>query len=219
MGLPMQKERIRIPLEEMEIDGLLSLPPDALAVVMFADASVGARAKPTNDYLAGALRAVRLGTLWLDLLLPEEAQGNAARPAAKVLHQRLDGVCAWLSRHPATETLPIGLFGAGEAGAAALELASGRPGCICALVTRGARADLADTAALARIAVPTLLIVGGLDDGTVRENRGAYAALRCKKRLEIVPGATHDFEEPGSPEVVARLARAWFLQHARFAAA
>ncbi|GIZ53746.1 hydrolase [Noviherbaspirillum aridicola] len=219
MALSIRTERIRIPLEYMEIEGVLSLPEDALGVVMFADTGVGARVKPGNDYLGAALRGVRLGTLWLDLLRPEEAQAKAPRPPAALLHARLAAACGWLGRHPATESLPVALFGAGEAGAAALELASGRPACICAVVTRGASVDMVETGTLAKIAVPTLLIVGSLDDALLAASRGAYAALRCKKRLEIVPGATRDFEEPGSPEVVARLARAWFLQHARFAMA
>jgi putative phosphoribosyl transferase len=214
MGLTIQKEKVRIPSGQMEIEGALWMPPDALGVVVIADSSVGARLKPPNDFVGAALRSVRLATLWLDL--PGATESNPG-PAASDLRVRLDGVCSWLGQQDSTASLPVCLFGSGEAGAAALELASGRPQCICAVVVRGARVDLVETAALVKIAVPTMLIVGSLDEDIIAASRGAYAALHCKKRLEIIPGGTHSFDEPGSPEVVARLARAWFLQHAHFA--
>jgi putative phosphoribosyl transferase len=112
--------------------------------------------------------------------------------------------------------LPIGLFGAGNCAAAALQVAAARGRVISALVSRGGRPDLACQDTLGKISAPTLLIVGGLDDRSIETNRNAYAALRCKKRFEIIPGATHSFEEPGNLEVVARLARGWFLQHNHF---
>lgn len=217
MASTIKRESIRIPLEHMEIEGMLGLPDDPLGLVVFAGDRPGARIAPPNEYLGAALRAARLGTLWLDLLTPEEAAAPQARPAAADLNARMDAACAWLGAHPDLSHLPVGLFGSGDAGAAVLRLAAGRPGCICAVVTRGARTDLVDLGTLAKIGVPTLLIVGSLDDAMIAASRGAYAALRCKKRLEIVPGATSSFEEPGSPEVAARLARAWFLQHAHFA--
>jgi putative phosphoribosyl transferase len=217
MALSIQRDKVSVQLDKMEMEAVLWLPPDALGVVLFANCSVGSRLTPPNDYVGSVLRGVRLGTLWLDLLSPDESGNREQRPAIGTLVQRLEAGCRWLSTHAATADLPVGLFGTSEAAAAALQYAATRPRCVCAVVTRGARVDLAADAALSEINVPTLLIVGGLDDGMVPVNRAAYAALRCKKRLEIVPGATHAFEEPGSPEVVARHARGWFLQHAHFA--
>lgn len=195
---------------------MLCLPADPQGLVVFADTGIAARARVANEYLDAALRGARLATLWLDLLGRGEQRNQ---PPDAAMRSRLDAICGWHAAQPEMASLPVGLFGSGYAGAAALELAAARPRCICAVVTRGAHVDLVAIGTLTRIAVPTLLIAGGLDDTTIAANRGAYAALRCKKRLEIIPGATSDFGEPGSPEVVARLTRGWFLQHAHFAAA
>jgi putative phosphoribosyl transferase len=162
------------------------------------------------------LREARLATLWLDLLTPEETRGHRARVDIELLTERLSAACDWLRQYGATKDVPIGLFGASNGAAAALQLAATRGRGISAVVSRSGRPDLASHSTLGKISAPTLLIVGGLDDGVVEMNRTAYAALRCKKRFEIIPGATHSFEEPGNLEVVARLARGWFLQHSHF---
>lgn len=215
MAVTMHRERIRMSLDGVEIDAVLSLPEEALGVVVLASAGASAQSGLVNDYLAAALRAGRLATASIDLLQAHEA-GDVSR-FAQALPDRLGRACTWIGEYAATEDLPIGVFGVGEAGAAALMLAAGRPPYICAVAARGARIAPAESGAMAKIAVPTLLIASGLDEESVTASRGMYAALRCKKRLEIVPGATLDFGEPGSPEVLARAARSWFLQHARFA--
>lgn len=209
----MHIEPVRIDAGKMEMDGVLWLPGERSGVIVFANGSPGSRVKPPNDYVASVLRNARLGTLWLDLLSPEEA-GSHGRPDVDMLTERLAAACDWLRKNEATRELPIGVFGASFGAAAALQLAAARGRAIAALVLRGARPDLAGNGTLGKVSAPTLLIVGGLDDSLIGTNRAAYAALRCKKRFEIIPGATHSFEEPGTPEVVARLARGWFLQHA-----
>jgi putative phosphoribosyl transferase len=213
MTLPTQSERVRIQAGDVEMEGMLWLPEDHIGIVLFAHGGGSNRVTPPNDYVASVLRDARLGTFWLDLLAPEEARSHRARCDIALLTERLSAACDWLRHYGATSEHPIGLFGAGNAAAAAFQLAAVRGRAIAAIVSRGGRPDLACQTTLGKISVPTLLIVGGLDDGVVEINRAAYAALRCKKRFEIIPGATHAFEEPGNLEVVARLARGWFLQH------
>ncbi|MEN3294951.1 MAG: hypothetical protein V7642_4204 [Burkholderiales bacterium] len=218
MALPAQSERVRIQSDQEEMEGMLWLPEDHIGVILFAHGGNGNRLKPPNDYVASVLRDARLGTLWLDLLTPQEAaHGHRARCDIALLTARLNAACDWVRQHSATKDLPIGLFGASNCAAAALQLGAARGRVISAIVSRGGRPDLACQSTLGKISAPTLLIVGGLDDGAVEMNRVAYAALRCKKRFEIIPGATHSFEEPGNLEVVARLARGWFLQHSHSA--
>jgi putative phosphoribosyl transferase len=217
MALPTHSERIRIKAGDAVTDGVLWLPDDHTGVILFAQGDGVNRVKPPNDYVASVLREARLATLWLDLLTPEEASGHRARCDISLLADRLNAACDWLQQYEATRDLPIGLFGASNGAAAALQLGAVRGRAISAIVSRGGRPDLACQKTLGKISAPTLLIVGGLDDGVVEMNRAAYAALRCKKRFEIIPGATHSFEEPGNLEVVARLARGWFLQHSHTA--
>lgn len=215
MVLSIHSEPVAIQADKIDMEGMLRLPEDPIGVILFASASGGNRIKPPNDYVGSVLRNARLGTLWLELLTAQEARSQQADNDIELLTQRLGAACEWLRQHEATRDMPIGMFGAGSGVAAAMQLAAARGRSICALVSRGGRLDLAPHGALGKISAPTLLIVGGLDDGGLDLNRAAYAALRCKKRLEIIPGATRSFEEPGSLEVVARLARAWFLQNAQ----
>lgn len=216
MALPAKSERVKIQADQAELEGMLWLPDDHIGIILFAHGGNN-RVRPPNDYVASVLRDARLGTLWLDFLTSEEAQSRRAHYDIALLAERLNAACDWLRQYRATRELPIGLFGAGNGAAAALELAAARGRAISAIVSRGGRPHLACQTTLGKISAPTLLIVGGLDDGVVEMNRVAYAALRCKKRLEIIPGATHSFEEPGNLEVVARLARGWFLQHSHSA--
>lgn len=215
MALSIQSERIRIQAGKFEMDGMLRLPQEQLGVVLFASGTGSNRIKPPNDYVGSVLRSARLGTLWLELFTPQEARSLQAGVDVELLTQRLGAACDWLQQHETTRDLPIGMFGASTGAAAVMQLAAARGRAISAIVSRGGRPDLAGHGMLGKISAPTLLIVGGLDDGGVGLNRTAYAALRCKKRLEIIPGATRSFEEPGSLEVVARLARGWFSQNAQ----
>ncbi|MDB5794093.1 MAG: alpha/beta hydrolase [Noviherbaspirillum sp.] len=209
-------EHVRIPIGDANMDGMMWLPEDHIGIILFAHSGTTNRIKPPNDYVASVLRDAHMGTLWLDLLSEQETKSHRAQSDIGLLTERLDAACNWLLEYAATEDLPIGLFGAGNCAAAALQVAAARGRAISALVSRGGRPDLACQDTLGKISAPTLLIVGGLDDGGIETNRNAYAALRCKKRFEIIPGATHSFEEPGNLEVVARLARGWFLQHNHF---
>ncbi|RJF99092.1 dienelactone hydrolase family protein [Noviherbaspirillum saxi] len=215
MALSIQHAEMHIPYGDIVMQGALWLPADHRGVVVFANGSTRHRLKPPYDYVGSVLHNARLGTLWLDLVTAEEQRACQPRPGIAILAERLGAACDWLHVNDATSELPIALFGSGYGAAAALQLAVLRRGCICAIVLRGGRPDLASQT-LAQVVAPTLLIVGGLDDGVLDVNRHAYAALQCKKRLEIIPGATHAFDEPGSMEVVARLARGWFLQHTHF---
>jgi len=191
----------------------LIIPQRAAGVVLFAHGSGSSRHSPRNKYVANQLREARLGTLLIDLLTPEEDETYRTRFDIGLLTQRLAGAARSLAREPQTKDLPVGLFGASTGAAAALEVAAALPEAIRAVVSRGGRPDLASRAALHKVKAPTLLIVGGDDAGVIELNEQAYAELGCEKRLEIVPGATHLFEEPGTLEEVARLAAQWFTRH------
>lgn len=201
---------------EVALEGTLSIPEGAEGVVVFAHGSGSSRFSPRNRFVAAFLNQGGLGTLLLDLLTAEEQEiderSGALRFDIDLLSRRLIGVVDWASTHPDMRHLPIGLFGASTGAAAALNAAADRPQRVAAVVSRGGRPDLA-MAALPAVRAPTLLIVGGLDGVVIEMNRRAAAQLACEHRLEIVPGATHLFEEPGKLEEVARLARTWFQQH------
>ncbi|HEY0847287.1 MAG TPA: alpha/beta hydrolase [Noviherbaspirillum sp.] len=211
----LHSERVRIKDDTVDMEGVLWMPEEQIGVILFASGMGGSRLKPPGDYVGSVLRGVRIGTLWLDLLSQQDVEGCPVQPDVALLTQRLRAACDWLRNYDATRDLPVGLFAAGKGAAAALQLAAAPGTRISAIVSRGGRLDMAEHGTLAKVSAPTMLIVGGLDDRTVGVNRAAYAALRCKKKLEIIPGATQAFEEPGSPEVVARLARGWFLQNMR----
>lgn len=216
MVLSTHVEQVSVQARTGPLDGVLWLPEDPVGIVLLADGRSGYRVKPPIDYVGTVLRNARLGTFWLDLLAPREIDGQQTGSDIEGLVQRLDAACDWLRSNPATRDTPVGLFGAGYGTPAVLQLAAELGHRIFAIVLRGGRPDLPLHATLAKVHAPTLLIAGSLDDRLVGVNRAVYAALRCKKQLEIIPGATHSFEEPGSLEVVARLARGWFLQNVRF---
>lgn len=191
----------------------LLVPERAAGVVLFAHGSGSSRHSPRNQFVAAQLRAAHLGTLLIDLLTPQEDEVYRTRFDIALLTERLAEAARALAREPQTRHLPVGLFGASTGAAAALEVAAALPESIRAVVSRGGRPDLAARAALRTVKAPTLLIVGGDDSGVIELNEQAYAELGCEKRLEIVPGATHLFEEPGKLEEVARLATQWFTHH------
>jgi putative phosphoribosyl transferase len=213
MEAAIHKELITIVAGSVEVEGMLEMPANAKGVVLFAHGSGSSRHSPRNNYVAGEIRRVQLGTLLMDLLTPDEDRNYQTRFDIPLLTERLNVAIDWLANHEGTRTLPIGLFGASTGAAAALQAAAIHGDAIGAVVSRGGRPDLAGRDALERVSAPTLLIVGGLDDVVIELNRSAYAALRCPKQLEIVPGATHLFEEPGALETVAGLAAEWFENH------
>jgi putative phosphoribosyl transferase len=213
MTLSMQNELIRIRADSMYVEGMLELPDDPIGIVLFAHGSGSSRFSRRNNYVARELRKVKMGTLVMDLLTPQEDQDYEMRFDISLLTQRLDTAVDWLRQHASTKSLPLGLFGASTGAAAALQVAAARGSDIAALVSRGGRPDMADRNALEKVRAPTLLIVGGLDEVVIELNRIAYTALRCEKRLEIVPGATHLFEEAGRLEAVAALAAEWFARY------
>jgi dienelactone hydrolase len=198
------------------LHGDLALPAGATQLVVFAHGSGSSRHSPRNRQVARELQLGGLGTLLFDLLtLSEEAVDERTRHFRfdiGLLARRLVAVTDWLARDERTKALSIGYFGASTGAAAALIAAAERPGLVRAVVSRGGRPDLA-AAALARVRAATLLIVGGRDDVVIGMNEEALRGLTCTRRLEIVPGATHLFEEPGTLGEVARLAREWFLAH------
>lgn len=213
MALTRRKELVRIPADSVQMEGMLEVPPDALGIILFAHGSGSSRLSPRNNYVAGVLREASLATLLLDLLTQQEDQVYQTRFDISLLTQRLHTAANWLRQSGDASALPLGLFGASTGAAAALQVAAIIGPAVGAVVSRGGRPDLAGRAALEKVTAPTLLVVGGLDDVVIDLNKAAYAALRCEKQLVIIPGATHLFEEPGTLEKVAELARDWFLRH------
>ncbi len=207
---------VRVPTAGVELEGNLGVPPDARGVVVFAHGSGSSRHSSRNRYVARVLRDAGLATLLLDLLTADEEEVDLYtrhhRFDIGMLADRLAGATDWLRREPATRGLMVGCFGASTGGGAALVAAAARPDDIGAVVSRGGRPDLAGDA-LPEVRAPTLLIVGGRDVPVIGMNEEALARLRCEKQLVTVPGATHLFEEPGTLEQVAKLARDWFLRH------
>jgi dienelactone hydrolase len=202
----------------VELEGELALPYLPLGIVVFAHGSGSSRHSPRNRYVARALQEGRLGTLLMDLLTPAEDQIDSRTAELRfnidLLSERVIAAVDWVRSQPALQSLDIGLFGASTGAAAALMAASLRPAEASVVVSRGGRPDLAG-AALGQVRAATLLIVGGNDLPVLEFNRAALQELQGKKQLEIVPRATHLFEEPGALEEVSRLAREWFLTHLR----
>jgi dienelactone hydrolase len=205
---------VQIETARVMLDGDLSVPSQARAVVLFAHGSGSSRLSGRNQRVARYLRDSGFGTLLMDLLTRDEEEiddyTREYRFDIDRLAERLVGAAAWLSREVATSKLPIAMFGASTGGGAALVAAAEVPQLVKAVVSRGGRPDLAG-AALSRVQAPTLLIVGGNDEPVIELNREALARLRAPARLEIVPGATHLFEEPGALEEVSRVARDWLV--------
>jgi len=191
--------------------GHLLLPQDPAGLVVFAHGSGSSRHSPRNRYVASVLTAAGLGTLLFDLLDPNEERDRSKVFDVPLLAERLHLVTRWLRAQPATSALPIGYFGASTGAAAAL-WASADDEDIRAVVSRGGRPDLAGPR-LAAVRAPTLLIVGGNDREVLQLNRRAQTLLRTRNALEVVPGAGHLFEEPGTLQRAAELARDWFLAY------
>jgi putative phosphoribosyl transferase len=196
--------------------GDLTVPVEPLGVVVFAHGSGSSRLSPRNRAVAQVLVDAGLATLLMDLLTAEEEavdlRTRHLRFDIELLGGRVVATVDWLASDPTARDLPVGTFGASTGAAAALIAAAERPERVRAVVSRGGRPDLAGEA-LRRVTAPTLMIVGGRDPEVIELNRQAQALLAGESRLEIVPGATHLFEESGTLERVADLARAWFLRH------
>lgn len=203
---------MEVSISPMALPGTLTLPANPAALVVFAHGSGSSRLSPRNTAVAEALRGAGLATLLFDLLTPAEALDRSNVFDISLLAQRLESAIDFLRARDDTAGLPIGLFGASTGAAAALVAAARRPGEVASVVSRGGRPDLAGDM-LTHVRAPTLLIVGGDDTQVLALNRAAQAQMTCENRLDIVPGATHLFEEPGALEEVARLAADWFTSH------
>ncbi|MFM7739146.1 MAG: dienelactone hydrolase family protein [Planctomycetota bacterium] len=185
------------------------LPPDPTGIVLFAHGSGSSRLSPRNQLVARGLQQAGIATLLFDLLEQAEAVDRRNVFDVELLAGRLRGAADWVRTQPELQKLPVGFFGASTGAAAALISAADMSSQVAAVVSRGGRPDLAE-GWLARVTAPTLLIVGGEDDQMIEMNRFALDQLHCHTRLEIIPGATHLFEEPGKLEEVTRLATTWF---------
>lgn len=211
----MKEEHVRVSTP-VTLEGDLGIPEDAEGIVLFAHGSGSGRYSPRNRRVAQLLREAGLATLLIDLLTPDEEEVDLRtrhlRFDIRLLADRIAGATDWLSQNPDTQDLRIGYFGASTGAGAALVAAAENPGAVGAIVSRGGRPDLAGEA-LPGVAAPTLLIVGERDVPVIEMNREAMEHIRAEKRLEIVPEATHLFEEPGALEEVARLAAGWFVRY------
>ncbi len=207
---------IQVFAEAVVLDGDLAIPEGATGIVLFAHGSGSGRRSPRNRYVAGELRRAGLATLLMDLLTTQEEavdlRTSHLRFDIGLLAERLVGAIDWLAQQPATRDLRVGLFGASTGAGAALVAAAARPEMVDAVVSRGGRPDLAGPA-LTIVQAPTLLLVGGNDLPVLDLNQEALEQIPAEKRLEVVPGASHLFEEPGALEEVARLAGDWFTRY------
>jgi len=207
--LPMRDEDIQVRTGQVDLCGRLTIPSGPIGTVVFAHGSGSSRHSPRNRYVASVLNAAGLATLLIDLLSAEEELERSFVFDIRLLADRLGDATRWTRTVPEVSATKIGLFGASTGAAAALWAAAQPDSGISAVVSRGGRPDLA-APLLAAVAAPTLLIVGGCDEAVLDLNRRAQAELRCESRLIVVPGATHLFEEPGTLQTVAELARDWF---------
>lgn len=209
---------VQIPDGEGRLDADLRLPPHPAGLVIFAHGSGSSRLSSRNRQVAEALGDAGLGTVLLDLLTREEESVDEFTRAYRFdiprLARRVIAAVDWARQQPELRELPLGLFGASTGAAAALMAAAERPAMTAAVVSRGGRPDLAGDA-LARVNAPTLLIVGGADGPVIELNEQAMREMHGDVRLEIVPAATHLFEEPGALEAVSQLAASWFIRHFR----
>jgi len=208
----MNETGVRLTQGSLSLDAVFGLPAQALGIVVFAHGSGSGRFSPRNNFVARHLQEGRVATLLIDLLTLDEAEDHRKGFDIDLLADRILLAKAWLQQDDRTKGLGIGYFGASTGAGAALQAAARDPSSIRAIVSRGGRPDLAE-AYLLSVTAPTLLIIGGDDTPVIEMNRAAYRVLSCPKRLVIVPGATHLFEEPGTLQQVAEHALAWFQHH------
>jgi putative phosphoribosyl transferase len=209
-------DEVQIQAGREDLFGNLNIPEGATGLVVFAHGSGSSRRSPRNQFVARTLNNAGLATLLFDLLTQEEEavdlRTREPRFNIGLLAERLVHATSWARQQEETRDLRIGYFGSSTGGAAALVAAAEIPQDVGAVVSRGGRPDLAGEA-LPKVQAPTLLIVGGNDDIVIELNEQARDRMRCERKLEIVPGATHLFEEPGALEQVAQLASDWFVRH------
>lgn len=209
---------MKIPIGTVVVEGTLTLMPGTKGVVLFAHGSGSGRFSPRNQYVAKEFNRANIGTLLFDLLTKEEEEEDIVTAEYRfniaLLAKRLIGATEWLRKDPKTRKLAFGYFGASTGAAAALIAAAKLPTEIAAVVSRGGRPDLAGEY-LPGVVAPTLLLVGGLDTEVIELNQEALDQMTAEKKLVIVPGATHLFEEPGTLEQVAKLSTEWFLRYLR----
>lgn len=216
MDIRTHSSDVIVQIEDVELEGNLFVPEKARGIVVFAHGSGSSRFSSRNRAVASFLNDGGLATLLFDLLTTEEnevdMQTRELRFDIKLLSHRLIKAVDWLGEQPETKALNIGLFGSSTGAAAALIASAERPDSVAAVVSRGGRADLAGDA-LPNVKAPTLLIVGGLDYAVIQMNKDAMEQMTIQPCLEIVPGATHLFEEPGTLDDVACLTRDWFQKY------
>ncbi len=210
---PAIEREVSIGADPVRLQAILGELPAPAGIVVFAHGSGSGRKSPRNHYVARQLQRAGMATLLLDLLTVEEDREYHMRFDIALLEPRLAAACAWVHEQGNYAGVPIGLFGASTGAAVALRVAAAHPGEIAAVVSRGGRPDLAGVPALERVRTPTLLVVGGNDDQVISLNEAALEVMRCDSKIEIVPGASHLFEEPGTLEIAASLAVAWFAHH------
>lgn len=207
---------ITIPSGNVTLDGIVHIPKVARGLVLFVHGSGSSRLSVRNQYVANVLNNANLATVLFDLFTPDEdAIDNRTRQFRfdiEFLASRLLDSTHWCLKQPQLSALPIGYFGASTGGGAALVAAALKPDLVYAVVSRGGRPDLAGES-LAHVQAPTLLIVGGYDEAVIQMNKEAMSELNCIKKIEIVPGATHLFEEPGTLNMAAELAKNWFVKY------
>ncbi|MFN2565548.1 MAG: dienelactone hydrolase family protein [Gemmatimonadaceae bacterium] len=217
-SIEQREELVHVPVGAASLEGSLVVPRDATGVVVFAHGSGSSRHSARNQFVARRLQAAGLATVLIDLLTAEEERIEAATRHLRfdigLLAGRLSAAMAWLAERAETRRLRVGLFGASTGGGAALVAAAREPEGVGAVVSRGGRPDLAGES-LPRVSAPTLLIVGSHDVTVLALNERAMVQMTCEVRLEIVPGASHLFEEPGTLERVADLAAGWFGRYLR----
>jgi dienelactone hydrolase len=205
-------EPVRVPTTTADLNGLLAIPEHPCGAIVFAHGSGSSRHSVRNQYVAGVLNDAGFATLLFDLLTPTEEADRANVFDIALLAHRLVDATGWLTGQPGIAGLPIGFFGASTGAGAALTAATDERIDIAAVVSRGGRPDLAGPR-LADVTAPTLLIVGGRDELVLELNRRAQAAMTAECRIAVIDGATHLFEEPGTLERAALLARDWFIRH------
>jgi dienelactone hydrolase len=211
-----QEITVRIPVDGVVVEGNLIVPLDAKGIVLFAHGSGSSRFSPRNQYVAKQFNKAKIGTLLFDLLTNEEDQTDLEtgeyRFNINLLAERLVGATEWLKKDPKTKNCVFGYFGASTGAAAALIAAAILPNEIATVVSRGGRPDLAGDY-LPKVVAPTLFLVGGLDTEVIELNRQAMELMSAEKKMLIIPGATHLFEEPGKLEEVAKLSTEWFMHY------